>query len=74
MQVIAELSSLENLEVLTVRGWTRGPVVTLAALAPLRRLTALQIAFLEDGPVRRAMRRVTVAQHCVHKALTKIPR
>lgn len=54
MQVIAELSSLENLEVLTVRGWTRGPVVTLAALAPLRRLTALQIAFLEDGPVRRA--------------------
>ena len=63
MQVIAELSSLENLEVLTVRGWTRGPVVTLAALAPLRRLTALQIAFLEDGPVRCAIARVNSAQH-----------
>ncbi|KAK9834000.1 hypothetical protein WJX81_002127 [Elliptochloris bilobata] len=51
-QVVAELVSLENLEVLTMRGWTRGPVVTLAALAPLRRLTSLQISFLEDGPVR----------------------
>lgn len=69
MQVIAELSSLENLEVLTVRGWTRGPVVTLAALAPLRCLTALQIAFLEDGPVRHAHCRATcqagaVARSC----------
>jgi hypothetical protein len=56
-QVIAELSCLESLASLTLRGWTRGPVVTLAALAALRALTALQITFLEDGPVRRGTRR-----------------
>lgn len=55
-QVIAELSCLESLASLTLRGWTRGPVVTLAALAALRALTALQITFLEDGPVRRGTR------------------
>ncbi len=63
-QVVAELSCLENLVELTMRGWTRGPVVTLAALAPLRALTSLQIAFLEDGPVRHDTLSSTALSPC----------